>query len=232
MSTLAELNNPPPINGADDPIFKDYLSTNFEFAKALEYISNTSIILTPDFNTLSAKGLTPTTQADGDNTEFIKNFFIVGASVATYSITPTVYAGNSTVKSASPYYFNFVVSAYTTGNFYFYQRQANTIRKYQENYFTYGMNIKNNSATTGALQFGIFSYYDTGNDLVLGDELPIEAGDNFLSATMLTKSLSGVTVGASPYTEFRVYIKSEGAINLDFFLLKNEFGIVTTPYYL
>lgn len=213
--------------------FDLYMQNNFEYLKALRGFAMPTELSNSNFNTLSGKGTTPTTQADGDNTEFIGSWYVVGASVANYTITPTAYAANSIVRSASSYYVNTNVTSLTGSPFYFYQRQAGTVRKYQSSYITLTLDIENNAARPINMVFQIYSYFDTGNASQTGAAFTIESGREQLSSTILMPSLRGVTVGAAPYTEFRLFLNNFGGSNANYnvYLIKAEFGEISTPYY-
>jgi hypothetical protein len=78
MTFLADLLNPPPISGSLQDHY-DFFRDQHAGLSALRYLKNPSVLANSNFATLSAKGLIPTTQADGDNVEFIGNWFVVGA---------------------------------------------------------------------------------------------------------------------------------------------------------
>jgi hypothetical protein len=232
MSRLRDLINPPSAKwAANDQELYDYLNSVYECLNGLLYVQNPTVLTNSNFNTLSAKGLNPTVPADGDDTEFIGDWFVVGASVADYVITPTVYANNSTVQSASPYFVHVEVLDYTAGDFYFYQRQMSTVRKYQKNFLTYGLQAINNQNKSIKARFDIYIYYDTGDSLKQGAAIYLEPGFNEITSTLLTDSLNGLTVGAGNYTEFRFNFLDlyDGTADIDLNLIKCEFGKISTP---
>lgn len=218
-------------DGARD--FDLYLQNNFEYLKALRNIAMPSEIIEPDFSVLSAKGLNPTTEVDGDNTEFIGSWFVVGASVATYIITPTQYAANSGVRSASQYYTNMVVNSLVGSPLYLYQRQLNTIRKYQTSFLTFSLDIENNNSLPFAMRLDVFTFLDPSNYVTSSANFAIEEGREQLSATVQLPSIENEPVGAAPYTEFRLQILDlpAGGIDFNLYLLKAEFGEISTPFY-
>ena len=141
MSFLKDLFNPP--NPEKPDVEDQYRFDNgvFTTLDALTYIMNPSVALNADFSTLGASGTTPITQADGDGAEFSDDWNVFGASNATYTITPTAYptgaitgTSPSTIPTASGYYIHVDVTTHNGDPFYFYQRQNNTIRKYQKNF--------------------------------------------------------------------------------------------------
>src|SRR3569623_277245 len=111
MSFLKDLINPPPTQGSLSDHYK-FFNSMHQTLNGLTSVRNPTILLDSNFAELSAKGMNPTTPADGDNTEFMKNWFVFGASAADYTITPTAYAANSTIKSASLYYPHHVVTSF------------------------------------------------------------------------------------------------------------------------
>src|SRR6185369_13895423 len=176
--------------------------------------------------------LTPTTQADCDDVEFIGDWKVFGASDATYTLSPLVYPASSTVKSSSEHYFNASITSLTNGGLYIYQRQLATVRKYQKEYFTYGLIIKNNSDKDVSIITSIYSYYDTGESLKNATTIYLKPGLNQIpSSVEITESLADKTVGAANYTEFRIRFLDifDSVANLDFYQVKCEFGKISTP---
>lgn len=173
-----------PNNQIDTESMELYLQNNFEYLKSLRNISMPSELLNSDFSALSAKGTTPTTQADGDNVEFIGDWYVTGSSTGTYSLTPTAYAANSRVRSASDYYVNLAVSSYSGPGFYIYQR-INSIRKFQSSYLTLSFIVENNTNDTVVLNSAIKSYYDTGSKLQSGSNFSVQSGIHTVSSTYL-----------------------------------------------
>jgi hypothetical protein len=190
-----------------------------------------SILLNPDFNFLSGAGTTPTTQANGDNFEFIQQWFVVGASAATYTITPTAYANNALQRTGSLYYVHHVVTTYDGNPFYFYQRQTNTVRKYQARALTYTLIAENNTDEVIGVYFDIVSYYDPSSKTKSGAMIYLQPGMNELTSTIETQSLDGITVGATNYTEFRLNFSDlpSGTANINIYGIKCEFGKIGTP---
>jgi hypothetical protein len=236
MTKLSDLIPASPTPDSGDDYRYSFYNKIQEMMDGMLDISNQSQLLTPDFNTLSAKGLNPTVPADGDNTEFIGNWFIVGAANATYIITPTAYPNNSTIRSGSQYFVSTVVSAWNGNAFYFYQRQANTVRKYQKRYLTFTLHCNNNSSTILKVQFNVSSFYDPSTSLATnqqGKTINLNPGYNDISSTILMDTLSGVVVGAANYTEFRlnfIDLATPVSADIDFYLLKCEYGKLSTPY--
>ena len=238
MSFLQDLFDPPSIS--EKPTQEEqYLFDNGvnDTLLALTYIMNPSVVTNANFNTLGSAGTTPVTQADGDNAEWSSNWRVVGAGVATYSLTSTAYPlgaitsdSPSTVQTSSGYYEKVVISTYASGSFYFYQRQNNTVRKYQKNFLTYGLIIRNNQNTVKKIRCEVYSYYDTADNLQADNTVYLQPGLNKITSQVLTQGLAGKTIGAGNYTEFRISFLDlvDGTADLDFYQIKCEFGKAST----
>ena len=124
MSFLIDLINPRSAysNPWDQYKFDNDVYTNLQ---ALQYVMNPSVLTNPDFS----GGGVVITQADGDNATFFTDWKVVGAAVATYTLTPANYAANSVIQSASSTYSHVSISGYSGTGLYFYQRQALTVKK-------------------------------------------------------------------------------------------------------
>lgn len=209
----------------------------YETLQGLTYVMNPSVTFNANFATLGSGGLTPVTQADGDNAEFSDQWKVFGASNATYTITPTTYPTGaiandspSTVQSASNYYINVAVSAYSSGDFYFYQRQNNTVRKYQKNFLIYSIVIRNNQTKAIKVRMELYSFYDPSDSLIADNTVYLQPGLNTLTSRVNTEGLVGKTISGSNYTEFRLSFQDliDGTADLDLYQLKCEFGTVAT----
>lgn len=225
MTFLSDLHNPPPVKGSLEEHYQFFNSTN-DMQQATFYISNPTVLTNGNF---SAGGAT-ITQADGDGATFFTDWKVQGASVATYTLTPTNYPANSTIQSASATFSRVQISAYTSGDFYFYQRQS-TVRKYQQSPLTYGIQIKNNLSSTVKIRMDIYSFYDGSTPVLkMGKPIYLKQGITKITSTILTDSLRDLTVGAAPYTEFRLTILDLGASTADFemYYIKCEFGTIST----
>lgn len=226
MSFLIDLIDPPKNNPTKDD---QYLFDNdvFENLQALQYSMNPSVLANADFST----GGVLITQADGDNAEFFTDWFVVGAALATYTLTPAPYPANSTIQSASPTFEHIQISGYNgLGGLYFYQRQPSTVRKYQKNFLTFGLIANNNQNKVVQVRTDIFSFYNPSSALLSSNVSYLQPGLNKLTSTINTASLSGVSVGASPYTEFRLTFLNlgDGTADINLYQLKSEFGRVST----
>lgn len=237
MSFLPDLINPP---NAEKPSVEDqYRFDNgvFTMLDALTYIMNPSIALNADFSTLGSSGLTPITQADGDGAEFSGNWNVFGAANATYTITPTAYptgaissSSPSTIPTASSYYINVAVTTHNGDPFYFYQRQNNTVRKYQKNFLTYGVVIRNNQSKVIKIRMELYNFYDPTDDLLADNTIYLQPGLNRITSQVKTAPLAGKSITASNYTELRLSFLDlvDGTADLDIYQLKCEFGKVST----
>lgn len=236
MSFLLNLINPPQIKPSVEDQYR-FDNNVYETLDALTYTMNPSVITNANFATLGPSGTTPITQGDGDNAEFSDEWKVVGASAATYSITATPYPTGtisndspSTIQTASPYYENVVVSSHDGNPFYFYQRQLATIRKYQLNFFTYGVWIRNNQNKIIKIRMEIFSFYDPSSELIADNTIYLQPGLNKITSQLKTTRLAGKILGASNYTEFRLSFLDlfDGTADIDIYQLKCEFGKVST----
>ncbi len=230
MSFLKDLINPPPTQGTISDHYKFFNSVNNSLL-GLTSVQNPSILTNSDFNTLSAKLLNPTIPSDGNDVEFIGSWKVFGDTAAAYVITPTVYAANSTVKTSSDHFVHNVVTTANGQPFYFYQRQAGTVRKYQQDNFTYGLMINNNQDKAIKLRMDIFTFYDPSSSMKNGSTFFLQPGMNQLTSTVLTDSLKGIAVGAGNYTEFRINFVDliDGTADIDLYQIKCEFGKISTP---
>lgn len=230
MTFLRNLLNPPPTKGTIADHYKFFNST-YTGLQGLTAVSNKTIITNPNFATLSAQGTNPTTPGDGDNFEFIGDWKIIGATAANYVITATPYPSNSTVKSASQYFVHQTVSTFNGGAFYYYQRQAGTVRQYQQDNFTFGLMIQNNLSKAIKLRMDINTFYDPTSNLVTGSTFFLQPGMNTLASTVKTQSLNNIAVGSGNYTEFRINFLDFAGVpsDIDLYQIKCEFGTISTP---
>lgn len=230
MTLLANLITPPPVQFNNNTQHYQFLNSVHDSLQALTSIPNPSILTNANFATVGTHGTTPITQGDGD-TDISSTWAVVGSASATYTITTTPFPGNSTIQSASPYYIHVVINTYSGSGLYFAQTQNNTVRQYQNNKFTFGLGIKNNQSAVIKIRMSIFSYYDTDSKLIEGGTLYLQPGLNQLTTTIQTESLNGKTIGASPYTQFRLNFLelNNGTADLEFYQIKGEFGSISTP---
>ncbi len=230
MPRFRDIINPPTEETVSDP---DQLYRNmdsvYQFLDGMITVSNPSQIINSNFSTLSAQGTSPTTQANGDNFEFVGNWFVVGATEANYTLTPTPYPTNSPIISASPYFMLVDVASYSGTGLYFYQRQAQMVRKFQTQFVTLTINATNNTADTIPLRFNINFFLDPLNVPLEGGLLYLKSGFNQLSTTLKTPNLNDQTVGAGAYIEFQLSFTQGGASNFNLDVIKGEFGKISTP---
>jgi hypothetical protein len=236
MTFLTDQLNPVPENPSpsDQYQFDNGVNT---YLTSLIYISNPSLTTNANFNTLGTHGTTAVTQANGDDADFSSNWHVKGATVATYSLTSTVYptglisgGSPSLIQSSSAYYEHAVVSTYTSGDFYFYQRDMNSIRRYQKNYLTYGILIYNNQDTAKKINMEIYYFYDPSGDIIADNTIYLQPGLNKITSQLKIPSLSGKTIGSGNYTEFRLRFLDllDGTADLNIYQIKCEFGTVST----
>lgn len=237
MTTLANLLNPPNDKPSKEDQYR-YDNSVYESLNAISAVSNPSMITNADFSTLGSNGTTAVTQAAGNNAEFSNDWNVFGASLgATYSLQSIAYptgaissSSPSSVQSASNYYVHYAVTANPNNELYIYQRQANTVRKYQNTSLTFGVVIRNNNTSTIKIKLAIYSYFDTTNELLSGKTIYLEPGLNTVSSSINISKLTGKTLGAGNYTDFRLYFVDTNTANIDLHQIKCEFGTVTTPY--
>lgn len=234
MTYLSSLLNPPSLS--DKTAHQYDFNKNVHLAlQHLQSVSNASVITNPDFNTLGPNGTTPITQGDGDNAEFSAGFFVVGAANADYTITPTPYPTSSTINSNSSYYINVAITNFNGSSLYFYQRQPNSQRQYQNTTLTSSLYINNNQTTPLIIRMDVYSFYSSGagqQQLYTGSSKTIAPLINTVTSTVTIPSLSGFTI-SSPYTEFRLNFVNlnNGAANIDIYFFKTELGQLSTPLY-
>lgn len=236
MSFLLNLINPPQNKPSAEDQYR-FDNNVYETLDALTYIMNPSVVANANFATLGSGGTTPITQADGDNAEFSDDWKVVGAANATYTLTPTAYPTGaisnnspSTVPSASDYYIHVEIDTYNGNGLYFYQRENNTVRKYQQNFLTYGVIIRNNQNKVIKIRMELYSFYDPSDNLIADNTIYLQPGLNKITSQVNTEKLAGKTISASNYTEFRLSFQDliDGTADLDLHQLKCEFGKVST----
>jgi len=117
-----------------------------------------TLTLNPDFN-WARDGITPVTQADGDNVAFNEQWYVNGAAGNTYTITPTAYPNNSTnTPTGSKYFINVAISdLVNTLTLYNvnYNSDFNSAQQIQNQKIVFSSYIKNNTNDAIALQFGV-----------------------------------------------------------------------------
>lgn len=236
MSFLSDLFNPPAKKTNPEAQYR-FDNDVFTTLQALTYVSNISVINNPNFATLGINGLTPITQADGDGAEFSSGWNVFGSASATYTITPTAYptgaitgTSPSTNPTSSPYYIHVAVASHNGGSFYFYQQQADTVRKYQNDFLTYGVIIRNNENKVIKVRMELFSFYDPSSALIADNTIYLQPGLNRVTSQVQTDKLSGKTISGSNYTQFRISFQDlvNGTADIDIYQIKCEFGTIST----
>lgn len=231
MPRFQDIINPPTEKTGKDPeqLYRN-MDSVYQFLDGMITISNPAQTLNANFATLAAGGVTPTTQADGDDFEFIANWFVFGASTGTYTLTPTPYPANSPVISSSAYFMNIKVNSYSGTGLYFYQRQLGMARKFQTQFVTLSIAATNNTSVVTRLRFSMNLYLDPGDILLEGGILYLKPGYNVTSTTIKTPTLRDETVGAGAYAQFNLnFIDFAAAEDFDLYSLKAEFGKISTP---
>lgn len=231
MPRFQDIINPPTEQTSKDPeqLYRN-MDSVYQFLDGMITISNPTETLNADFKTLGVGGLTPTTQADGDDVEFIGDWFVVGATVANYILTPTPYPANSSVVSASPYFVKVVVSSYSGDGLSFYQKQMGLIRKFQTQFITMTLSATNNTIVPITLRFSVMLNLDPGNILLEGGLLYLKAGYNIINTTLKTPTLRDQTVGAAASVQFNLdFVNFAASQDFDLYSIKAEFGKISTP---
>lgn len=228
MSYLNQLLNPPPTDDNKELHYL-YLNSVHDVLQGLTSIRNDSIITNADFNNLSGKGLTPTTQADGDNEEFMADWKVFGASNATYTITPTIYPNNSTVKTSSDHFPRIQISSWNGQDLYIYQRQLASVRKYQKDRLTFNFWLKNEQMSTIKVRLEVYTYYDTATSLAIGKPIYVQSGYQQVASSISIAPINP-SVGNGNYTEFRLRFLglNNNTADISVYLLKGEFGSIAT----
>lgn len=215
----------------------DYDKMVYDYLDMLSFVSNPAVTTNSDFRTLGSAGTTPVTQVDGDNAEISTGWNVFGAASATYSMTSVAYptgaiaAGSpSLIQSASGYYEHVEISDFSGAPLYIYQKQLETARKYQTNFLSYGIWIYNNLSTTLKLKSEIFTYFDPASATQVESVIYIKPGLNKTTNKIQTQSLSGKTLGAGNYTEFRLSFIDLGGdtADINIYQIKCEFGKIST----
>lgn len=232
MTKLVDLINPPSTS-RELVDHSKFFNDQFEAIKAMRYLRNDSLLTNGDFRTPAGTGLTPTTNAQGNNAVVVQDWQVFGSTAATYTITPTLYPANSTINSFSSQYLNVSISGFSGLPLYIYQRQPNTVRQYQQNYLTYSLLAKNNGAEQVGLRFDIYFNYGASDSLLSSGIIYLQPGQTMNpTATFTTKSLQGISVTSANYTEFRLNFVSmpTGTANIDIYNIKCELGELGTPF--
>lgn len=178
---------------------------------------------------------TPVTQTNGDGAYVAEKWQIHGSASANYAVTSTQYPLSNSILTNSSYYEDINVTSYNGGDLYLYQRFIGLqhVRSILRRDISISFVCTNFSNSTVALQFGIYRFYDPSDSLVLSRAINLTQGVNVLSTLIDQSSLSlpdGTTAGASPYLEFRIYIKEfTSACHIALHGIKVEFGKYATP---
>lgn len=194
-----------------------------------------SVLLNSDFN-FNRSITTPITQASGDGANFSEKWQIQGASVATYSLTLTDYDKNSSNQTGSLKYVNWDTTAYTSGEYYLYQRFSGDdfLRLYQGRDLTLSIFANNKGTNHPKMQFEVYFYHDTTNVSKKSQTFLMVPGENIYFVTVRSDYMdSTIVVGASPYVDFRTrMLDIDGGADIDLFYIKGELANYATPLWI
>lgn len=176
---------------------KDQLNIN-------NYYGNPSVLLNSDFYWNTGVP-TPTNNGSGDDAFFSEKWQVHGASVATYTITQTAFAGNDKDEIGSTTYIRVQASGYTTGDFYLFQRQTGSqfLRRYQNRSISFSILANNNNNTAIKVQLEIFIFFDPSSVVKSQGVIFLDPGQTETSSLIKTDQIGSTAVGAGAYVEFR-----------------------------
>lgn len=189
------------------------------------------LLLNPDFNWCRVNGTTPTTQADGDDYQFIEQWAVFGATNNTYTITPTAYTQNETNPSGSKYFPNFNISS-LMDDFYIYNinysPDFNLAQKFENNVVALSMQITNKTPNKISMRFG--AKIEGITDEIMGEGLTIASGIGKYFTTIKIPSLRGLGASPNAYAQFRLHIERLGSTSTNFDLnyIKAEIASLAT----
>lgn len=117
-----------------------------------------TLTVNPDFN-WARDGITPVTQADGDDVAFNEQWYVNGAAGNTYTITPTAYPDTSTnTPTGSKYFINVAISSLTNPLTLYnvnYNSDFNAAQQLQNQKVVFSSYMQNNTADPVAMQFSV-----------------------------------------------------------------------------
>jgi hypothetical protein len=204
----------------------------YDTIDSLADVSNVSEVTNADFSALSGQGQSPTTESDGDDFEFVDNWFIVGATQATYSIVAQDYPDNSEIQSKSNYFLDIDISTYTGSGLYFYQRRSDGVRYLQNRVITFTVIATNNLTDDVKLRGAVVFDYAGTSDILEERPMYFSSGENEISISVTTPSLRNKTVNPGSFVEFRLSFENllGGVADLDLHQIKVEIGKLSTQY--
>jgi hypothetical protein len=233
--------NPPPtgtavVNGSNKSTYEweRFFYNTYQTVSALVSASSSANLLLNGNYHYNTGVVTPVTEGDGDGAYVAEKWQVFGASSATYSIDSATYEDDAIDSNGSLRYLDVDITADTSGDgIYLYQRftGSNFVRLIQRRKVTFSAVITNATDSNVAIQFGLYQYFDTDDELTLTRAVNLKPGLNYIAVTSEeVPAVTNQTFGASPYLEARMYIKEYSLptqVNLQ--AVKAEFGSVATP---
>lgn len=160
------------------------------------------------------------------DTFFSEKWQVVGAAVATFTLTQTAFAANDSDQIGSTTYIRVQVAAYTSGAFYLRQRQtgADIVRRYQGRVINFSLLAYNNQSKSIKLGLEIFVFFNPSSTTFSEAVVQLDPGANELSSAINTDFLGSTAVGANPYVEFRLRFIDlvDGTADFNLIYLKAE----------
>lgn len=203
------------------------------------FYGNPSELLNSDFN-FNVGVPTPVTQADPDGTYISEKWQVHGAAVATYSFEHVAYGTTDYDPTGSLEYMHFTITNYSgdgsNSDFYIYQQRDGSqyLRQYQERIISCSLNFNNNQNAAVFCRFEIYFFYDGSTPEVFqGKNFSLAPGQNEISDTIQTPTISGKTIGGAPYmqTRFVFCTLNNNTADLNGLYLKTELAEQATVLY-
>ena len=213
-------------NGKLASQFEIFMTRVNENANQLMAVPSSALTLNPDFNFTRTKGTTPTTQADGDDAEFVEQWNVVGATGGnTYTITPTAYTLPAENLTGSKFFVNVNISAMPNAPIYFYNvnysSDFDTAILYQRRQIALSMQINNNLSTQPLVRFRAVT--DISNQTTTGRALYIKPGLTNVGDTL---DLPELDAASGDFTQLQLVIEDLGgpSADIDLKYIKAEIG--------
>lgn len=216
--------------------FEGFLNSVYRSASSLLNRSFPCILLNPDFNILSANGLSPVTPAQGSDYEVISNWFLInGGGANDYTITPTLYTQIQYAGTGSRYYLNVQVPTldsplYLYNLNYSLTNQFNSVGAYNRKKITFSAIIRNNSTEDQKVRFSM--YINPTGETVQGRGIFLQPGMiNEIATTIDVPDLNNVDISTDAYAQFQFNIEDiyGQPMDMDIFYLKAELSNYATP---
>lgn len=216
--------------------YEGFFTAIQEKTQSLNERSFNCLLRNPDFNILSANGITPITPAQGSDYEMVSNWYVSNNDLLNnYTITPVNYSSIPPFGTGSNYYLNVSIPTLASP-FYFYNKNYSTTGQFISSSQTNGQTvacssiIKNNTNVRQKVRFSAF--LNGSGDTVSGDGVFLEPDSyNLISTNIEIPDIKGTTSGASAYTQFRLNFENNygAAMDMDIFYLKTEISNLSTP---